>query len=362
MAFITSGCPSIALEGMEARRRSVPACCVVHRALCPAGHQALHRLELELSDENPESGNCVSFAAVIVSFNRLDYLKKCLSALENQTRRLDEIIIVENGSTDGSLEYIAEHHSSATVFRPGKNLGGAGGFAWGIEIAIAHGHEGAWLMDDDAEPELDAAEPLIAKFESMSPKPAFLASLVTAGRGTFNTRNPPVVSKDARKHVLANELGGIAIDAATFVGVMVNLEDAAKTHLPFSDFFIWIDDSEYTHRLSNGSFAMTIKESQVNHPVAKGIGEDMGSRIFFHIRNSLWFIRERQGTMASKIIDAAALVQHSLMQGLRARSKKDWLVAVAKGYWQGITSRPTRQMPGDLLASLSAEQRAEIGC
>lgn len=304
----------------------------------------------------------MSFAAVIVSFNRLEYLKKCLTALEQQTRPLDEIIIVDNGSTDGSAEYIDQNHPNATVFRPGKNLGGAGGFAWGLEIAIAHGHEGAWLMDDDAEPELDAAEPLISMFETMSPKPAFLASLVTAGRGTFNTRNPPVVSRDARKHVQANELGGIAIDAATFVGVMINLDVASKTHLPFSDFFIWIDDSEYTHRLSRDSLAMTVKESQVNHPVAKGIGEDMGSRLFFHIRNSIWFIRERQGTLGSNLVDGLGLVQHTLLQGVAARSKKDWAVAVGKGYWEGLTSRPTRNMPGDLLATLNAEQRAAINC
>lgn len=304
----------------------------------------------------------MSFAAVVVSFNRLEYLKKCLSALENQTRPLDEIIVIENGSTDGSAEYIQEHHPNATVYRTGKNLGGAGGFAWGVEIAIAHGHDGAWLMDDDAEPELDALAPLIKSFESMSPRPVFLASLVTAGRGNFNPRNPPVVSRDAHKQVKANEQGGIAIDAATFVGVMVNLEEAAKTHLPFSDFFIWIDDSEYTHRLSRSGMAMTIKESQVNHPVAKGIGEDMGSRLFFHIRNSIWYIRERQGSFGGNLFDMLLLIQHSLIQARAARSKKEWFLAVVKGYWLGFTSRPSRQMPGDLLATLTAEQRAAINC
>lgn len=304
----------------------------------------------------------MTFAAVVVSFNRLEYLKKCLMALENQTQPLDEIIVIENGSTDGSAEYIDQHHPNVTVYRTGKNLGGAGGFAWGIEIAIAHGHEGAWLMDDDAEPELDAVAPLIKAFESMTPKPVFLASLVTAGRGTFNTRNPPVVSRDARKHVQASELGGIAIDAATFVGVMINLVEAERTHLPFSDFFIWIDDSEYTHRLSRKGLAMTIKESQVNHPVAKGIGEDMGSRLFFHIRNSIWYVREREATFGANLFDILALIQHSLLQGIAARSKKDWLFAVVKGYWQGLTTRPSRQMPGDLLATLAPSERTAIGC
>jgi rhamnopyranosyl-N-acetylglucosaminyl-diphospho-decaprenol beta-1,3/1,4-galactofuranosyltransferase len=304
----------------------------------------------------------MSVAAVVVSYNRLDYLKKCLTALEHQTRPLDEIIVIENGSNDGSAEYIRDSHPAVTLFETGTNLGGAGGFAWGVEIAMAHGHDAAWLMDDDAEPELDALEPLVEKFESMTPRPSFLASLVTAGRGTFNTRNPPVVSKDAQKQVRASELGGIAIDAATFVGVLINLKVAATTHLPFKDFFIWIDDSEYTHRLSKMGFAMTVKESQVNHPVAKGIGEDMGSRLFFHVRNSLWYIRERGFPLGTNVFDVLLLIQHSLQQLLVSRSKKDWLIAVAKGYGQGLFTKPTRHMPGDLLATLSTGGRKAINC
>jgi rhamnopyranosyl-N-acetylglucosaminyl-diphospho-decaprenol beta-1,3/1,4-galactofuranosyltransferase len=304
----------------------------------------------------------MSVAAVVVSYNRLDYLKKCLKALENQTRPLDEIIVVENGSTDGSADYIRQTHPGITMFETRENLGGAGGFAWGVEIALAHGHEAAWLMDDDAEPELDALAPLMDKFESMTPKPAFLASLVTAGRGNYNTRNPPVVSRDAQKQVKASELGGIAIDAATFVGVLINLELAATTHLPFSDFFIWIDDSEYTHRLSRSGLAMTIKESQVNHPVSKGIGEDMGSRLFFHIRNSIWYIREREFPLGTNAFDVALLIQHSLKQWSVARSKRDWIVAVAKGYWQGFFTRPARRLPGELLATLAGDRRAAINC
>jgi len=304
----------------------------------------------------------MSVAAVVVSYNRLDYLKKCLTALENQTLPLDEIIVVENGSTDGSADYIRQTHPGITMFETGANLGGAGGFAWGVEIALAHGHEAAWLMDDDAEPELDALAPLVDKFASMTPKPAFLASLVTAGRGNFNTRNPPVISRDAQKQVKASELGGIAIDAATFVGVLINLDLAATTHLPFSDFFIWIDDSEYTHRLSRSGLAMTVKESQVNHPVSKGIGEDMGSRLFFHVRNSIWYIREREFPVGTNVFDVLLLIQHSLQQGLAARSKKDWLIAVAKGYWQGFASRPARRLPGELLATLPADRRQAISC
>lgn len=304
----------------------------------------------------------MSFSAVVVSYNRTELLKKCLYALEHQTRPLDEIIVIDNGSTDGAAEYVEREHPDLTLFRTGRNLGGAGGFAWGVEIALAHGHDGAWLMDDDAEPELDAAEPLIKKFESMKPEPAFLASLVTAGRNVLNVRNPPGISDEAEKQVRANELGGIAVDTATFVGVMVNLHLSAKTHLPLSDFFIWYDDSEYTYRLSRRGLAMTIRDSQVNHPDNKQFSDDMGSRLFYFARNRIWLARERDSIFSVDLFDILGLTHHCIDQFFVAKNKKLWAESVAKGYWQGFFKRPRHQRPGSLLATLTPEQRAAIGC
>lgn len=304
----------------------------------------------------------MTFAAVVVSFNRIGLLKECLAALENQTRALDEIIVVDNGSTDGSADYVSREHPDVTLFRTGKNLGGAGGFAWGVDIALAHGHDGVWLMDDDARPEVDAAAPLISLFESMDPEPTFLASLVTAGRDKFNVRNPPGVSSDPEKQVLANKLGGIAIDTATFVGVMINLHDAAKTHLPLADFFIWMDDAEYTFRLSRKGLALAVPSSQVNHPDNKPVSNDMAGRLFYFVRNRLWFIKERPHSFGDDALEVERLIQNCLQQLLVAKDKTLWAQSVSKGLWQGATKRPRHQRPGSLLATLTDEERSAIGC
>ncbi|WP_334170989.1 glycosyltransferase family 2 protein [Sinomonas sp.] len=302
----------------------------------------------------------MSIAAVVVSFNRLGFLRECLSALKGQTRKPDEIIVVDNGSTDGSAEYVREEHPDVVLFETGANLGGAGGFAWGVELAIARGHQAAWLMDDDACPELDALAPLAELFATMNPKPSFLASLVTAGRDTFNRRNPPVISQDAGQQVAAHEFDAIAIEAATFVGVLINLELAKTTHLPFSDFFIWIDDSEYTHRLSQMAPAMVVPASQVNHPDVAAKAKDLGPRVFYHIRNNLWFIRERKALPATKLVALGNLLHQTVYYGLNSTDKRQWAVAVAKGYAQGCARRPRRIYPGELLATLPDEVRVKL--
>lgn len=304
----------------------------------------------------------MSHAAVVVSYNRIELLKKCLHALENQTHPLDEVIVVDNGSTDGSADYVEAEHPDVTLFRTGANLGGAGGFAWGVEIALAHGHDTAWLMDDDAEPELDAAAPLIATFERMNPRPAFLASLVTTQRGAVNRNNSPEISQDTAEQVRASELGGVAIDSATFVGVMINLHEAATTHLPLDDFFIWFDDLEYTNRLSHRGFAMMLMQSMINHPAIKPVRKDMAGRLFYFARNSIWTTRERESNWSTDLVDVLGLSHHCLNQFFAARDKKLWARSVSRGYWQGFTRRPRHRRPGSLLATLTPQQRAAIGC
>ena len=45
-------------------------------------------------------------ACIVVTFNRLPLLKKCLNSIRNQTNKDFDIIVVNNGSTDGTKEWL----------------------------------------------------------------------------------------------------------------------------------------------------------------------------------------------------------------------------------------------------------------
>ncbi|WP_411373711.1 glycosyltransferase family 2 protein [Arthrobacter sp. MPF02] len=301
----------------------------------------------------------MTVAAVVVSYNRKDLLEKCLVALEGQTRPLDEIIVIDNSSTDGAPEVVKELFPEVKLFETGANIGGAGGFAWGIELAIAHGHEYAWLMDDDAEPELDALEPLMELVKTASEPYSFLASMVTLGGSTINAGNPPVFSNDISRQVSANQKGAIAIDAATFVGVLVNLDIARQTHLPQRDFFIWVDDTEYTLRLSRMAPAVMARESRIKHPLSKSGSRDMGGRLFYFLRNKLWLVRtDPQMSLQRKAFEILGYFGAALLQGPHAEDKKLWLQSLARGVYQGLFKSARKESPGTLLNELSPVERA----
>ena len=80
--------------------------------------------------------------AVVVTFNRLQLLQRTIAALRGQSRQLDEIIVVNNGSTDGTAEWLAEE-SGLHVITQG-NTGGSGGFYSGMKAAYENGADRIW--------------------------------------------------------------------------------------------------------------------------------------------------------------------------------------------------------------------------
>ena len=85
--------------------------------------------------------------AIVVTYNRLPLLKQCLAALRAQTVQGFTVLLVDNASTDGTADYIKTLAMPGLVCRnPGENLGGAGGFAYGIRAAAELGCEAVWIM------------------------------------------------------------------------------------------------------------------------------------------------------------------------------------------------------------------------
>lgn len=74
-------------------------------------------------------------SVVIPNYNGKHYLERCLSSLLAQTYEDFEVILVDNGSWDGSSEYVEESFPEVRIVRNEENLGFAGGVNSGIRQA-----------------------------------------------------------------------------------------------------------------------------------------------------------------------------------------------------------------------------------
>ncbi len=102
-------------------------------------------------------------SCILVNWNGWQDTNECLRALKACAFHGMTVIVVDNGSTDGSVERIKAAHADTLVLQSGRNLGFAGGNNVGIRYAMEHGADFIWLLNSDTTPAPDALSMLVAK-------------------------------------------------------------------------------------------------------------------------------------------------------------------------------------------------------
>ena len=87
---------------------------------------------------------------VILNWNGWEDTLDCLSSLEKLAYPKYEVVVVDNGSTDGSESKIREAYPGIAVLQTGDNLGFAGGNNLGIRYALEQGADFIWFLNNDA--------------------------------------------------------------------------------------------------------------------------------------------------------------------------------------------------------------------
>ncbi len=82
------------------------------------------------------TGGSPRVIAVMVTYNRQQLLLEALAAVLAQSRAPDSVIVVDNASTDGTAAAVRAQFPSVRVAGLARNTGGAGGFAYGMALAL----------------------------------------------------------------------------------------------------------------------------------------------------------------------------------------------------------------------------------
>ena len=244
--------------------------------------------------------NELTVAAIVVTYNRRELLAECIDALSAQTYTNLKIYVIDNASTDGTREYIKKYIDNGFIIyiNTGKNLGGAGGFNYGIKAAGNEEYDFLWIMDDDTVPNADALEKLVDAYK-INKEIGYLSS-----KALWKDESLCVMNKqrDLSLHTIKDfSENVIPSAAATFVSLFVPLSVVKDVGLPIKDFFIWGDDLEYTRRISLKYKCYVITNSIVIHKMANNdngsievTSEDRIDRYKYAYRNEVYLYR-REG-------------------------------------------------------------------
>lgn len=99
---------------------------------------------------------------VVLNWNGKHLLKPCFAALDKLMYSNLEIIVVDNGSTDGSVRFIKKNHPDYVLVENDKNYGFSGGVNAGIKVAKG---DFIALLNNDAYPDPDWVEKILTAFD-----------------------------------------------------------------------------------------------------------------------------------------------------------------------------------------------------
>ena len=295
-------------------------------------------------------------AEVIVTYNRADKLGKVIENVLAQDRPAEQVIVVDNASTDSTGEVLAAYEGRPTVHveRLTENTGGAGGFAHGMGLAYERGADYVWIMDDDCYADPDALRTLVDGHvraeESMGMRLPFACSVVRWSDGEICEMNNPESTWDWGKLLVRGEQT-VLVNACSFVSVMFPRWAITQFGLPLAEYFIWFDDQEYTRRITKAGPGIQVLDSTVTHDLGVNRGVNFGDvnagnmwKFEYGVRNEASYRWHHEDPFA------ALRFAQRLFTGLRG-GKVPWRLRrrLAKKFIEGVRFDPKPAFPRSVL-------------
>ena len=274
------------------------------------------------------------YAIVIVTCNREQLLHQCVACAMNQTTKPACIIIVDNASTDGTKSYLQslkKRDGIDLIFLP-ENIGGAGGFAVGMERALHKNVECVLMIDDDAILTVDYMEKILSARIKYPQYKAFAGTVETDGiTDAFhrsNLRKVGLLTKSVQEENYKQDY--FTCDIASFCGMVVDTNLIKRMGLPHAEYFICCDDTEYSLRIRQVSRFLVVTNAKLEHKKKKGnrnYPRRYDWKDYYAIRNRILMVKEH-GSLVDKVIYFFDLflriIFRNFLFGVIRRGHYDW--------------------------------------
>ncbi|HJW89053.1 MAG TPA: glycosyltransferase family 2 protein, partial [Anaerolineales bacterium] len=212
------------------------------------------------------------------------------------------ILIVDNGSTEGSVESIRNQYPTVNILPTGKNLGYAEGNNVGIRWAVSNRADYVFVMNNDVRVAQDVLEPLISAAEC-DPKIAFL------GPKVFQLEMPDQIQsaggkldylwRSNQRGLDSTDIGHFetieVVDYVIGAAVLVKAKLLAEIGLLDADYFLYREDVDWCLRARRKGYRVVyVPEAKVWHRSLHVRESELPRITYYLTRNSLLLLKKQR--------------------------------------------------------------------
>ena len=234
-----------------------------------------------------------SVVILIISNNRKEDILECLSSVEKSSYENQAVIVLDNGSTDGSVEAIQDSFPRVRTISLDENRGYAGNNNVGLQVALAEGAKWILILNDDTIMAPDCLKSLLEHGEH-HPKTGIVGPMV------YHYNEPNVIQSaggilDTR--LFPTHLGQNEQDRAQFVkphpvdwisGCAILVKSAVIEEVGFLDerFFCYFEETEFCLRAHKSGWDIVhVPQAKVWHKGVQRNYKPAPSVTYYSTRN-----------------------------------------------------------------------------
>jgi GT2 family glycosyltransferase len=290
-------------------------------------------------------------SVILLNWNQPEFTLACLKSLERIDYPSFDIIVIDNGSEDGSPTAIRHAYPNVTLIENGRNLGFAGGNNVGVKCALAAGADYLLLLNNDTEvapnllramvdvgesdPSIGALGPTIFYFDH--------ANVIWSAGGSVDRIGEP-------RHLRENQVEQNDdlpvrvedVDYVTGCAFMVKRSVVENAGLLDERFFIYFEETEWCARIKRAGFRIVyVPQARMWHKISMVQRTTSRRYLYLMTRNRLLYLRLSGAgptTLAAAVIDLLRTVASWTLRP-RHRAMRPYSTALVRGIWHFAQGR-----------------------
>lgn len=239
---------------------------------------------------------------ILLNWNGKELTAECIDSLRKITYPNYEILIADNGSTDGSIQFFKERFSDIELVENGKNLGFAEGNNAGIRRALEKGADHVLLLNNDTIVDPAFLDELVKAIEAspsiaaVGPKVYFYdhngkKNVISFAGGFIDYWKGKSIHTGEKMDDMGQFDKAVEVDYVEGSCMLVRSEAIKKVGMMDASYFLYWEETEWCVRMSKAGYKMLyVPSSKIWHKIG-GSGSSK-TQMYYLNRNRIWFMRK----------------------------------------------------------------------